>query len=187
MLQPKMGLLQLQTQTNHSEVILVFHFRQHQSIRQAVSSKDCGDISGKETTPSTIDTHHSLCCRSKVYCFQELRHQCSGIVLHTSRVHTQIHTHKLQPPAQTCFAGAVNNREACIQGWVTFEPEKCGFIVWWSWYLAHTVTQRCKCTILILLDQGRLAAIDRWLPCTVTTIDRFNCTWYYWTWGGWVL
>ena len=29
---------------------------------------------------------------------------------------------------------------------------------------------------MILLDQGRLAAVDRWLPCTVTTIDRFYCT-----------
>ena len=28
---------------------------------------------------------------------------------------------------------------------------------------------------MILLDQGRLAAVDRWLP-TVTTIDRFYCT-----------
>ena len=27
-----------------------------------------------------------------------------------------------------------------------------------------------------LLDQGRLAAVDRWLHCTVTTIDRFYCT-----------
>ena len=27
------------------------------------------------------------------------------------------------------------------------------------------------------LDQGRLAAIDRWLRYTVTTIDRFHCTW----------
>ena len=61
MLQPKMGLLQLQTQTNHSEVILIFHFRQHQSIWQDVSSKDCGDISVKETTPNTVETHHSLC------------------------------------------------------------------------------------------------------------------------------
>ena len=29
---------------------------------------------------------------------------------------------------------------------------------------------------MILLDQGRLAAVDRWLPYTVTTIDRFYCT-----------
>ena len=29
---------------------------------------------------------------------------------------------------------------------------------------------------MTLLDQGRLAAVDRWLPCTVTTIDRFYCT-----------
>ena len=26
------------------------------------------------------------------------------------------------------------------------------------------------------LDQGRLAALDRWLHYTVTTIDRFHCT-----------
>ena len=29
---------------------------------------------------------------------------------------------------------------------------------------------------MILVDQGRLAAVDRWLPCTMTTIDRFYCT-----------
>ena len=29
---------------------------------------------------------------------------------------------------------------------------------------------------MIILDQGRLAAVDRWLPCTVTPIDRFYCT-----------
>ena len=29
---------------------------------------------------------------------------------------------------------------------------------------------------MILLDQGRLAAVDRRLPCTVATIDRFYCT-----------
>jgi len=29
---------------------------------------------------------------------------------------------------------------------------------------------------MILLDQGRLAAVDRGLHCTVTTIDRFYCT-----------
>ena len=28
---------------------------------------------------------------------------------------------------------------------------------------------------MILLDQGRLTAVDRWLPYTVTTIDRFYC------------
>ena len=27
---------------------------------------------------------------------------------------------------------------------------------------------------MILLDQGRLAAVDRWLPYTVTSIDRFS-------------
>ena len=40
---------------------------------------------------------------------------------------------------------------------------------------------------MILLDQGRLAALDRWLPHAVTTIDRFYCTGYYWTRGGWLL
>ena len=29
---------------------------------------------------------------------------------------------------------------------------------------------------MILLDQGRLAAVDRWLPYKVTTIGRFYCT-----------
>ena len=29
---------------------------------------------------------------------------------------------------------------------------------------------------MMLLDQGRLAAVDRWLHCTMTTIDRFHCT-----------
>ena len=28
---------------------------------------------------------------------------------------------------------------------------------------------------MILLDQGRLAVVDRWLPCTVTSIDRSYC------------
>ena len=42
---------------------------------------------------------------------------------------------------------------------------------------------------MILLDQGRLAAVDRRLAAvdrrlpTVTTIDRFYCTRYYWTRG----
>ena len=30
------------------------------------------------------------------------------------------------------------------------------------------------CVYMILLDQGRLAAVDRWLPHTVTTIDMFH-------------
>ena len=29
---------------------------------------------------------------------------------------------------------------------------------------------------MILLDQGRLAAVDGWLTYTVATIDRFDCT-----------
>ena len=37
------------------------------------------------------------------------------------------------------------------------------------------------------LDQGRLAALDRWLHYTVTTIDRFHCTSNVWTRGGWLL
>ena len=50
-------------------------------------------------------------------------------------------------------------------------------------------SDHCRQVLLcmILLDQGRLAAVDRWLPCTVTTIDRFYCTRYYWTRGGWLL
>ena len=37
------------------------------------------------------------------------------------------------------------------------------------------------------LDQGRLAALDRWLHYTVTTIDKFHCTSNAWTRGGWLL
>ena len=37
------------------------------------------------------------------------------------------------------------------------------------------------------LNQGRLAALDRWLHYTVTTIDRFHCTSNVWTRGGWLL
>ena len=37
------------------------------------------------------------------------------------------------------------------------------------------------------LDQGRLAALDRWLHYTMTTIDRFHCTSNVWTRGGWLL
>ena len=37
------------------------------------------------------------------------------------------------------------------------------------------------------LDQGRLAALDRWPHYTVTTIDRFHCTSNVWTRGGWLL
>ena len=36
------------------------------------------------------------------------------------------------------------------------------------------------------LYQGRLAALDRWLYYTVTTIDRFHCTSNVWTRGGWL-
>ena len=38
-----------------------------------------------------------------------------------------------------------------------------------------TNIQRQALLYMILLDQGRLAAVDRRLP-TVTTIDRFYCT-----------
>ena len=37
------------------------------------------------------------------------------------------------------------------------------------------------------LDQGRLAALDKLLPYTVTTIDRFHCTSKVWTREGWLL
>ena len=37
------------------------------------------------------------------------------------------------------------------------------------------------------LDHGRLAALDRWLHYTVTTIDRFHCTSIVWTREGWLL
>ena len=40
----------------------------------------------------------------------------------------------------------------------------------------HSDRYRQVLLYMILLDQGRLAAIDRWLPYTVTTIDRFYCT-----------
>ena len=44
-------------------------------------------------------------------------------------------------------------------------------------WLPYTVTNmdRFYCN-MILLDQGRLAAVGRWLLYTVTTIDRFYCT-----------
>ena len=43
---------------------------------------------------------------------------------------------------------------------------------------AMCTIDHCRQVLLymILLDQGRLAAVDRWQPCTVTTIDRFYCT-----------
>ena len=40
----------------------------------------------------------------------------------------------------------------------------------------HSDHYRQVLLYMILLDQGRLAAVDRWLPCTVTTIDRFYCS-----------
>ena len=40
----------------------------------------------------------------------------------------------------------------------------------------HSDHYRQVLLYMILLDQRRLAAVDRWLPCTVTTIDRFYCT-----------
>ena len=40
----------------------------------------------------------------------------------------------------------------------------------------HSEHYRQVLLYMILLDQGRLAAVDRWLPYTVTTIDRFYCT-----------
>ena len=43
-------------------------------------------------------------------------------------------------------------------------------------WLPYTVTTIDRLLYMILLDQVRLAAVDRWLPCTVTTIDRFYCT-----------
>ena len=40
----------------------------------------------------------------------------------------------------------------------------------------HSDHYRQVLLYMILLDQGRLTALDRWLPHTVTTIDRFYCT-----------
>ena len=40
----------------------------------------------------------------------------------------------------------------------------------------HSDHYRQVLLYMILLDQGRLAVVDRWLPYTVTTIDRFHCT-----------
>ena len=40
----------------------------------------------------------------------------------------------------------------------------------------HSDHYRQVLLYMILLDQGRLAAVDRWLPYTVTTIDRLYCT-----------
>ena len=44
----------------------------------------------------------------------------------------------------------------------------------------HSDHYRQALLYTILLDQGRLAAVDRWMP-TVTTIDRLYCTRYYCT------
>ena len=44
--------------------------------------------------------------------------------------------------------------------------------------VAALYSDHCRQVLLymILLDQGRPTAVDRWLPYTVTTIDRFYCT-----------
>ena len=33
-----------------------------------------------------------------------------------------------------------------------------------------------SCSVLVQFGPGRVAALERWLPHTVTTIDRFCCT-----------
>ena len=47
---------------------------------------------------------------------------------------------------------------------------------------SHSDHYRQVLLYMILLDQGRLAALDRWLSYTVTTIDRFYCILYCIDW-----
>ena len=35
---------------------------------------------------------------------------------------------------------------------------------------------QCFSAMLVLFGSGRLAVLERWLPCTVTILDRFHCS-----------
>ena len=86
-----------------------------------------------------------------------------------SQIHSDVNRH---------FSDKVES----IKAWIKREAGCFRQVVELYSYHYRQVPLYIKC-----LDQGRPAALDRWLHYTVTTIDRFHCTSNVWTRGGWPL
>ena len=109
-----------------------------------------------------------------------LRSRLSGIL--PTCIHTSNSTHSISLlptcPTGTChpIPHATSWPVCCTAGSTvqgTIGPGEAG--CWRQGAALHSYHYRQVLLYKVLLDQGRLAAKDRWLHCTVTTIDRFYC------------